>query len=195
MLALPVLFTLVIGHQNLLDGFEDNAYEENAHIASVLEGEQLVAPLPLPPDVFTTAEVMLTRPMLAEASREWDLLEPTFKQKLLTVFKVMKEQYGYEMAMIEGYRSPQRQNKLAQLGSNVTNAKAFQSYHQYGKAADCAFYKNGKLIISERDPWAMRGYELYGKVAQSVGLTWGGNWKMMDFGHTELRTKKSYLSE
>jgi peptidoglycan L-alanyl-D-glutamate endopeptidase CwlK len=28
---------------------------------------------------------------------------------------------------------------------------------------------------------------LYGEVAESVGLTWGGRWKMMDFGHTELR--------
>jgi peptidoglycan L-alanyl-D-glutamate endopeptidase CwlK len=24
-------------------------------------------------------------------------------------------------------------------------------------------------------------------VAQSVGLTWGGRWKMMDLGHAELR--------
>jgi peptidoglycan L-alanyl-D-glutamate endopeptidase CwlK len=33
----------------------------------------------------------------------------------------------------------------------------------------------------------LRGYQLYGQVAESVGLTWGGRWKMMDFGHTELR--------
>ena len=50
------------------------------------------------------------------------------------------------------------------------------------------FLRDGKLVISEKDPWAMRGYELYGQVAESVGLTWGGRWKMMDFGHTELRT-------
>ena len=33
----------------------------------------------------------------------------------------------------------------------------------------------------------MRGYELYGAAAESVGMTWGGRWTMMDFGHTELR--------
>jgi peptidoglycan L-alanyl-D-glutamate endopeptidase CwlK len=54
-------------------------------------------------------------------------------------------------------------------------------------AADCAFLRDGKLVISEKDPWAMRGYELFGEVAEAAGLTWGGRWKMMDFGHTELR--------
>ncbi|MNT68927.1 hypothetical protein D3C72_2071940 [compost metagenome] len=41
--------------------------------------------------------------------------------------------------------------------------------------------------MSEKDPWAMRGYELFGQTAERVGLTWGGRWKLMDFGHTELR--------
>ena len=51
-----------------------------------------------------------------------------------------------------------------------------------------AFKRNGKVVISERDPWAMRGYELFGQIAESVGLTWGGRWKSIkDFGHTEYR--------
>jgi peptidoglycan L-alanyl-D-glutamate endopeptidase CwlK len=91
------------------------------------------------------------------------------------------------MVIIEGYRSPERQNALAQMGGSVTNAKAFQSYHQYGLAADSAFMRSGKLVITEKDPWAMRGYQLYGEVAESVGLTWGGRWKMMDLGHVEFR--------
>jgi peptidoglycan L-alanyl-D-glutamate endopeptidase CwlK len=69
----------------------------------------------------------------------------------------------------------------------VTNAGAYQSYHQYGLAADSAFLREGKVVVSEKDPWAMRGYELFGETAERVGLTWGGRWKMMDFGHTELR--------
>jgi peptidoglycan L-alanyl-D-glutamate endopeptidase CwlK len=44
-------------------------------------------------------------------------------------------------------------------------------------------------VISEKDPWAMRGYQLYGEVAEQLGLTWGGRWKMMDLGHTELRLR------
>jgi peptidoglycan L-alanyl-D-glutamate endopeptidase CwlK len=158
-------------------------------VAALLAGEQLAPPVALPPDVFTTAEVELIRPMLVGASRNWGLLHPDFSARLLLAFKIMKEQHGYEMALLEGYRSPARQDALAASGSNVTNARAFQSWHQYGLAGDCAFLRDGKLVISEKDPWAMRGYQAYGQVAESLGLTWGGRWKMMDFGHTELRLR------
>ena len=71
---------------------------------------------------------------------------------------------------------------------HVTRAKGFQSYHQFGLAADIAFKRNGKVVISERDPEVMKGYQLYGEVAESVGLTWGGRWKsIQDYGHTEYR--------
>ncbi|AKX44211.1 hypothetical protein AKN87_03180 [Thiopseudomonas alkaliphila] len=161
-------------------------------IASLIKGEQLAPPPPLPPDVFITAEVELVKPNLALnlANRNWDDLNPEFRQRLLTVFKIMQEKYGYHMVMIEGYRSPERQNYLANQGGHITNARAGQSYHQYGLAADSAFYRNGKLVISEKDPWAMRGYQLYGKTAQEVGLVWGGSWKTIkDLGHVELRKR------
>lgn len=183
--VVPSVLAIFISGKSRLEGFASSTYEVNLQIAELLKGEQLVAPAALPPAVFSTKEVLIERPMLVSASRNWDLLSSSYRQRLLMVFKIMKEKYGYEMAIIEGYRSPERQNMLAELGPQVTNAKAFQSYHQYGLAADCAFILDGKLVISERDAWAMRGYELYGEVAESVGLSWGGRWKMMDFGHTE----------
>ncbi|WP_216934136.1 MULTISPECIES: M15 family metallopeptidase [unclassified Acinetobacter] len=126
-------------------------------------------------------------PDISTADRKWHKMNPRFKQRLLVVFKIMREQHGYDLVLLEGYRSPERQNSLA-TNSNITKAKGFQSYHQFGLAADIAFKRNGKVVISERDPWAMRGYELYGQIAESVGLTWGGRWKSIrDFGHTEYR--------
>lgn len=123
----------------------------------------------------------------ATADRKWHKMNPRYKQRLLMVFKIMREQHGYELVLLEGYRSPQRQNALA-TNKNTTRARGFQSYHQFGLAADVAFKRNGKVVISERDPWAMRGYQLYGTVAESVGLTWGGRWKsIQDYGHTEYR--------
>lgn len=166
--------------------FEESPQDVDPIILSLLKGELLIPPAPLPPDVFTTREVELVRPALASASRKWDKLDPDFRQRLLVVFQTMQAQ-GYEMALLEGYRSPERQDYLASLGSHVTNAGAFQSYHQFGLAADCAFFLNGRIVISEKDPWAMRGYKLYGEAAEAAGLTWGGRWKMMDFGHVELR--------
>lgn len=189
LLLAPVLMVLGWSLQGprALDGFDDRVDPGNRQVAHLLAGEQLVPPPPLPPAVFTTAEVEIVRPMLSSADRRWDLMDPGFVQRVLAVFKIMKEEHGYEMALLEGYRSPERQAMLAAKGSNVTMAGAWQSYHQYGLAVDCAFYKDGKLVISEKDPWAMRGYELYGQVAEQVGLTWGGRWQMMDLGHVEWR--------
>ena len=186
-MCLPPAIALLAGSKSILGGYEVSTREMNTQVSALLQGEQLVPPVDLPPLVFATEEVQQVRPMLVSASRNWTLLNAEYAQRLLLVFKIMKEKHGYDMAILEGYRSPERQNMLAGMGSNVTNAAAFQSWHQYGLAADCAFLRDGKLVISEKDPWAMRGYQLYGEVAESVGMTWGGRWKMMDFGHTELR--------
>lgn len=124
---------------------------------------------------------------IASADRKWHKMNPRYKQRLLMVFKIMQERHGYEMVLLEGYRSPERQNLLAG-NRHITRAKGFQSYHQFGLAADIAFKRNGKVVISERDPEVMKGYQLYGEVAESVGLTWGGRWKsIQDYGHTEYR--------
>ena len=187
LLCLPPLVAFFSKGSTPLGNYGAPARPVNTQVADILYGEQLVPPPELPPMVFMTVEVEQARPMLASASRDWKLVRPDFQQKLLMVFKIMREQHGYDMAILEGYRSPERQNTLAKLGTGVTNARAYQSWHQYGLAADCAFLREGKIVISEKDAWAMRGYQLYGQVAESQGLTWGGRWKMMDLGHTELR--------
>jgi peptidoglycan L-alanyl-D-glutamate endopeptidase CwlK len=189
LVLIPTLVALLMRRPDMLPDYEPSAPVVDAQVAALLKGEQLVPPAALPPLAFSTREVELVRPMLVDASRNWGLLRPEFSQRLLLVFKIMKEKYGYEMALLEGYRSPARQDMLAGMGSQVSNARAFQSWHQYGLAADCAFWRDGKLVISEKDPWAMRGYQLYGEVAESLGLTWGGRWTMMDFGHAELRMR------
>ena len=187
--AIPSLLALALRTPDMLPGYEPVAALPDAQIAALLQGEQLVPPSDPPPLAFSTQEVVQVRPMLVNASRNWGLMHPDFSQRLLLAFKIMKERHGYDMALLEGYRSPARQDMLAQMGGAVTNARAFQSWHQYGLAADCAFWRDGKLVISEKDPWAMRGYQLYGEVAEQLGLTWGGRWKMMDLGHTELRLR------
>lgn len=188
LLALPPIVVFSLRALHTLEAYDDTTTAQpDSVIATLLQGEQLVPPPPLPPEVFTTAEVELVRPKLSTADRRWDALDADFRQRLLLVYRLMREEHGYEMVLIEGYRSPERQTLLASLGAHVTNAAAWQSYHQHGLAADSAFLRNGKLVISERDPWAAKGYELYGEVAQRVGLTWGGRWQNADLGHVELR--------
>ena len=126
---------------------------------------------------------------IKNADRNWKKMNSEFVQRLLTVYKVMSDQYGYDMVLLEGYRSPARQARLLKKGTHVTKAGSYKSYHQFGLAGDSAFIRNGKIVITEKDPWAMRGYKIYGKVAKSAGLVWGGDWRMMDLGHVELRKK------
>jgi peptidoglycan L-alanyl-D-glutamate endopeptidase CwlK len=164
----------------------ETALQEEANYYANVVSAQAINPLPNP-----AGDVHLPNSHhhndLNTANRKWDKINPRYKQRLLMVFKIMREQHGYELVLLEGYRSPERQNSLS-ANLNTTRAKGYQSYHQFGLAADIAFKRNGKVVISERDPWAMRGYELYGQVAESVGLTWGGRWKSIkDYGHTEYR--------
>lgn len=182
----PSLVVLSMGGRTIFD-FSPNEDAPDRHIALLLEGERLSPPPALPPEVFTTREVELIRPAIAWGSRDWALLDDEFRQRLLTVFKLLRERHGYEAVLLEGFRSPERQAALAAMGSHVTQAAPGMSYHQYGLAADVAFLRDGRLVISEKDDWAMRGYELYGALADTAGLTWGGNWRMRDYGHVELR--------
>lgn len=192
--AVVLLVGVPLGAGGLRQWFPASSYDHtlsrpiDERVADLLQGEMLVAPPALPPEMFTTREVEHVRPMTASASRQWELLDEGFRQRLLMVFKLMREQHGHEMVLLEGYRSPERQATLAALGPSVTQAGPMESLHQHGMAADCAFVKNGKIVISERDPWAMLGYEKYGEVARSLGLTWGGDWRTLkDYGHIEWK--------
>lgn len=184
LLILSVLIGILFGQRNILF-FDDGPRNIDPKVEALLKGEHLVPPPPLPPEIFATAEVEQVRPLTKEGSRDWDVLDADFRNRLLMVYQIMKDEHGYDLALLEGYRSPERQARLAALGGYVTQAGANQSYHQYGLAADNAFYRNGKLVISEKDPWAMEGYRLYGETAESVGLTWGGRWSFRDYGHVE----------
>ena len=188
-LVLAPALALALRSWHRFDGFDHTASRDiDERVAALLQGEQLVPPPALPPELFTVQEVAAMRPMLGTASRQWELLDADFRQRLLLVFKQLKDEHGYDAVLLEGFRSAERQAALAALGPTVTQAGAFESYHQYGLAADVAFLREGRIVISERDPWAMRGYELYGQAAESLGLHWGGRWRgLRDFGHVELR--------
>lgn len=189
LLVLAPLLAAGLRHWHGYDGYDHTLSRDvNPQIMGLLQGEQLVPPPALPPELFITAEIEQLHPFVASASRRWELLDAEFRQRLLTVFKLMRERYGYEMVLIEGYRSPERQAQLAQLGPQVTQAAPGRSYHQHGLAADCAFLVGGRIVIAESDPVAARGYALYGALAQEVGLTWGGTWRTLkDLGHVELQ--------
>lgn len=58
------------------------------------------------------------------------------------------------------------------LGDTVTNAKAGESYHNYGCAFDFVPMVNGKAQWDD-----LRTFSKCGLIAESLGLEWAGRWK------------------
>lgn len=200
LLTLPPLVILQLRQRVALDGFEGGtAVAPDGHVLGLLRGERLAPPPELPPAVFVAAEAELLRSVgtvagreapqaIAGADRKWNRIDPAFQQRVLAIYQVMRERHGYEMVLVEGYRSAERQAALARKGGSVTRAGAGQSCHQYGLAVDSALYRDGRLQWDMEDPWTRRGYFLYGQLAAEAGLEWGGNWRSIkDYVHLEQK--------
>lgn len=110
---------------------------------------------------------------------------------------------GYPMMVTAGVRTAEEQQALFALGRTkpgkvVTYLDGVRkkSNHQpkadgFGYALDLAFLEDldgdGEIddpSWNEKRPWG-----LYGAIAKGLGLTWGGDWKMRDFPHIELKPK------
>ncbi len=160
----------------------DREHRYQAAVGLVLQEQKLVPPKALPPTVFENLDEKNLS--LESADRDWGRLDPVFAQLVLRVMERMQAR-GVRMALLEGYRSPERQEVLASREAKVTGARGGQSKHQYGLAVDLAPFQDGHLVISEADPWAARVYEIYGQEAEAVGLVWGGRWSFRDLVHIE----------
>lgn len=89
---------------------------------------------------------------------------------------------GIKIKFTETWRSAELQNKYyakgrSAGGSVITNAKAFQSYHNYGLAFD--------ICIDDAEPYPNNVglWKQLGGLGQKLGLVWGGDWG--DFVHFE----------
>ena len=158
--------------------------EANKQIELALTEEKLVPPPAPPPSIFLQSE----KPELAGVDRDWSKLDQNFVQVVLRLMNNMQAR-GYGLVLVEGYRSPERQDQLAQSGRNVTQARGGQSKHQYGLAVDLAPMQDGHVVLSEQDPWALAAYQAMGEEAEKLGLTWGGRWTFRDYGHVESPQK------
>ena len=186
LVVVPPILILSLRRNVVLDDFRgDDMTESSGMIAQLLRGERLVPPPPPPPALFTTEEIRRERPEIVSADRRWDQVDSSLQQRVLAIYEVMRRQYGYEMVLVEGYRSPERQAELMQ-GGMATRAGAWQSCHQYGQAVDSAPIRDGKLQWNMDDAWTRRAYQLYGELGREAGLTWGGDWRSIkDYVHLE----------
>lgn len=105
-------------------------------------------------------------------------LHPTYRAKITTVLDRLASE-GLPFRLFEGFRSPQRQTYLyaqgrTRPGAKVTNALAWQSYHQYGVSGDLVLYINGSWSWDTeggKDRWWRRMQEI-GREEGLKPLSW-----------------------
>lgn len=108
-------------------------------------------------------------------------LVPDIHKKALELLKRAEEK-GYTLRITEGYRTPERQNELyaqgrTKPGKIVTNAKAWESAHNYRVAFD---------VVDRIKEYSI-DWEEIGEIGKSLGLEWGGDWQFKDRPHFEKK--------
>lgn len=111
-------------------------------------------------------------------------LHPAIKNKVLLFFADVNKTLGYNLKIVEGYRSIKRQSELYEQGRSlpgkkVSNAKGGSSYHNYGLAIDIFDAKLGYNI----------NYEKIHPIGLKYGFNNGSAWN--DKGHFEYRAGKT----
>ena len=117
---------------------------------------------------------------------EWqgiNALYPDVKDLAQNLQEIMRKK-GKPIMFVELFRTAKRQNYLYSKGRTkegriVTSAKGLQSYHQFGLAFDVKFVRYGY------NPPAHSWWTELGIEGKALGLAWGGDWAIGDFGHFE----------
>jgi D-alanyl-D-alanine carboxypeptidase len=94
-------------------------------------------------------------------NRDVDNLLPAFAERLARLFTQMRA-LGFDPYLREGWRSPERAQRLAQSDVGITD-----SMHIYGAAADVVPRQASKATDA-------KFFAALGAQAEKLGLTWGG---------------------
>jgi D-alanyl-D-alanine carboxypeptidase len=85
------------------------------------------------------------------------------------------QEMGYEVTLGEAYRTPEQAAFNAQKGTGIRN-----SLHSLRLAIDLNLFLNGAWLIGSDD------HRPLGEWWESIGGSWGGNFKRPDGGHYSL---------
>lgn len=96
-----------------------------------------------------------TKSKLEIADRDYGKLAPWFAEKVAQAVDACKEA-GYPILVTECYRSPARQSYLYEQGrtrpgKRVTDAKAWESFHNYSLAIDICLLNGKKPFWPKKD--------------------------------------------
>lgn len=122
-------------------------------------------------------------------------LNPVVKEKSSQLIQQAAKK-GIVVVITDGFRSFEDQNRLYQQGRTasgniVTNAKAGESYHNYGLAIDFALKTPSGNVIWDRQYDGNRNgkadWTEVVEISKSLGFQWGGDWaKFKDYPHLQM---------
>ena len=106
--------------------------------------------------------------------RDLTKLHPTVRKAVEAVQKKLDTE-KIPMRVFEAYRSPERQAHLysqgrTRPGARVTNAKPWESYHQFGMAADFVRFENGRWNWNDKTSKERADWKRYHEIAHEKGL-------------------------
>lgn len=122
----------------------------------------------------------------AASDRRIAALHPEVRASAAQFINEVREQTGIQLRVTQGMRTYEEQDALYQQGRTtpgdiVTNAPAGHSYHNFGLAFDVVEVRADGSINWDTD------WEAIGRVGESMGLEWGGNWNgFQDRPHFEM---------
>ena len=133
------------------------------------------------------------------------ILHPKIRKEVLDMYNYVNEKLlgkGVRLRFTSTYRTPEEQDKLFKQKPKVTNAKAWQSIHNYGLALDIVLlYDLDSNGTFETVSWDMNKDFDKDKSAdwmevvnyfKSKSYEWGGDWKFKDGPHFEIRYGHSW---
>lgn len=128
--------------------------------------------------------------METQSIAQLQTLHPLIRDKAIDAYNkcVKLTPIGVHPYITEGLRTFERSADLYAQGRTnpgqiVTNAKAGQSWHNYGLAFDFAIQRNGKFDWTVGHDWMVCV-----NIFKGAGFAWGGDWQSLkDYPHFEMR--------
>ena len=93
-------------------------------------------------------------------------LHAVYQPYVIKLINTAYQKLGITWVITDGYRSPSAQDALP---SANTNAKALQSYHQYGLAIDIVSVRNGEITYLSDDNQSKLDSKKIGPIGQELG--------------------------
>jgi len=111
---------------------------------------------------------------------ELNSLHPYFRDQIVELIRQCKAK-GIELAIVEAYRTPSKQNEYRGMGKKYTRSSGGYSKHQYGLAVDLVPIVDSVAVWDNLALW-----KKIGTTGEKLGLRWGGRWRHpYDPGHFE----------